>query len=291
VELIDAYLKPVVDGLAFGLLLFIVAAGLTLAFGVAEVLNLAHGTIYLAGGYVAVVLSDGSWSGLLIGILAGAAVGVASGGVLSAAVAPLTGRGPLAQALLTFGISLAGGALLVLAFGADDLRPKLPDFLDASTLLLGHRYSVYRLLLIGVGALLAVAIWLVVTRTKAGALVRAMVDDRDMVAGLGTNPKTVLSGVLAAAGGLAGAAGALGAPLIGPGPSTANTVMLLSLVVVVLGGLGSIGGAFLAALAVGQVENLGVVLNDKLAPYLLFAAMVVALLFRRPQITGLGGRT
>ncbi|MGH8794921.1 MAG: ABC transporter permease subunit, partial [Stackebrandtia sp.] len=100
---LDANLVTVVDGFAYGMLLFTVAAGLTLAFGVAEVLNLAHGTVYVAGGYAAVTLTDGSWLGLILAIVAGAVVGGASGGVLSAAVAPLTGRGHLAQALLTFG--------------------------------------------------------------------------------------------------------------------------------------------------------------------------------------------
>jgi len=287
---VDAYLIPAVNGLAYGLLLFTVAAGLTLIFGVADVLNLAHGTVYVAGGYVAVSISDGTWAGLGLGVLAGAAAGLVSGAILWAALTPLSGRGHLAQALLTFGIALAGGALLEKAFGVDELRPVLPAVLDGSVDLAGHRFPAYRLGFIGVAAVLAVIGRLVITRTRVGARVRAVVDDRDMVAALGVNPRVVLAAVLAVGGALAGVAGALGAPILGPGPSTASHTLLLSLIVVVVGGLGSVGGAFLAAIAVGQVQSLGVVLLPSASPYLLFAAMAVALLVRgrRGRGTGVG---
>lgn len=277
----DAYLIPAVNGVAYGLLLYTVAAGLTLTFGVAGVLNLAHGTVYVLGGYLAVSLSDGTWTGLALGALAGTGAGLAAGLVLWGLLRPVERRGHLAQALLTFGVSLAGGALLVRAFGTDELRPALPAALDAPVDLLGHRYPAYRLLFIGVAAVLALGGVLLVRRTRFGAAVRAVADDRDMVAVLGLDPRVVMAGVLAAGGALAGAAGALGAPILGPGPRTADTTLLLSLIIVVVGGLGSIGGAFIAAIAVGQVQSLGVVVAPDWAPYLLFAAMAVALLARR----------
>ena len=124
--------------------------------------------------------------------------------------------------------------------------------------IVGHSYPGYRLAFIGVAALIAVALYVVVARTRVGSLVRATVDDRDMVATLGVNPFMVRTGVLAAGGALAGLAGALGAPIIGPGPRTGDLVLMLSLVVVVLGGLGSIGGALIAAIAVGEIQTLGV---------------------------------
>lgn len=287
--MLDLYLIPVINGFAYGLLLFVVAAGLTLAFGVADVLNLAHGTVYVVGGYAAVTLTDGTWGGLLLAVAVGAVAGAACGGVLSVAVAPLSGRGHLAQALLTFGIALIGGSLLIDVFGADDLRATLPQSLAEPILINGQRYSSYRLLMIGVAIVLAAAIWIVITRTRAGARVRAMVDDPGMVASLGTNPRTVLNGVMVAAGALAGTAGAIGAPLIGPGPSTANQVLLLSLVIVVVGGLGSIPGAFVAAMAVGQVQSLGPIVSETWAPYLLLIAMAVALLVRRRESLVPGG--
>jgi branched-subunit amino acid ABC-type transport system permease component len=281
---LDAYLIPAVNGVAYGLLLFVVASGLTLAFGAGGVLNLAHGSFYAIGAYSAAVLTDGSWAGLGLALLVGTAAGAGAGGLLSVAVAPLAARGHLAQALLTFGVALVIGAMLVLAFGADELRPAIPAVLDQPVSIGGRRYPGYRLALIGVACALAVAGWLALTRTRAGARVRAVAADPQMLACCGTNPRTVLVAVLAAGGALAGLAGAAGAPIIGAGPRTADLVLLLSLIVVVLGGLGSVPGAFVAALVVGQVQSLGVVLAPAWAPYLLFAAMAVALLARHRAV-------
>lgn len=279
-EQLGEYLIPAVNGVAYGLLLFTVAAGLTVAFGAGGVLNLAHGAFYAVGAYLAAVLTDGTWSALLVAVLAGAGAGTVAGGLLGVAVAPLRSRGHLAQALLTFGVALVLGTLLVIGFGADNLRPAVPAALDRPVDLLGRAYPGYRLGFIVVAAVLAVAGWLLLARTRAGARLRAMVDDPAMLSACGTDPRTVLTVVLATGGGLAGLAGVIGAPIIGAGPGTGDQVLLLSLIIVVVGGLGSVGGAFLAAVAVGQVHSLGVVLFPELAPYLLFAAMAVALVWR-----------
>jgi len=277
---LDAYLIPAVDGVAYGLLLFVVAAGLTLAFGVGDVLNLAHGTLFAFGAYAAAKLSDGSWVSLALAVLVGTAAAGGGGALLSAMLVPISGRGHLAQALLTFGVALVVGDLLVAVFGADDLLVRVPAALDKPVDLLGHSYPGYRLAFLGVAALIAIALSIVVARTRVGSLIRATVDDRDMVAMLGVNPVVVRTGVLAGAGALAGLAGALGAPIIGPGPGTANLVLLLSLVVVVLGGLGSIGGALVAAIAVGEIQTVGVTIAPTLAPFALFGAMAIALAAR-----------
>jgi branched-subunit amino acid ABC-type transport system permease component len=285
----DSYLIPVVNGVAYGLLLFVVAAGLTLAFGAGGVLNLAHGSFYALGAYSAAVLTDGSWPALALATVIGAVAGAVAGGLLSVGLAPLAGRGHLAQALLTFGVALAVGALLVLWFGPDELRPVVPGWLDQPVSIGGRAFPGYRLAVIGVATLLAVAGWLVLARTRAGARTRAMAADREMLACCGTNPRAVLAGVLATGGALAGFAGAVGAPIIGAGPRTGELVLLMSLIVVVLGGLGSVPGAFLAAIAVGQVQSVGVVLLPELAPYLLFAAMALVLLVRyRPALVPAG---
>jgi branched-subunit amino acid ABC-type transport system permease component len=280
---VAVYLVVTLDGLAYGLLLFTVAAGLTVAFGVGNVLNLAHGTFYAVGAYLATAVADGTWQRFALGVLLASGAGVLAGGGLAAALGPLDGRGHLPQALLTFGVALSGGALLVAVSGAGEQRPVLPAVLDTSVTVLGHRYPAYRLGFIVVAAVLAAAGWAVVRRTAVGARMRAMADDRDMLAGVGTNPRTVLALTLAAAGGLAGLAGALGAPMIGPGPHTAELVLLLSLVIVVLGGLGSVGGALVAAVAVGQIQSLGVVLFPALSPYLLFTAIAAVLVIRRDR--------
>ena len=284
---LDAYLIPVIDGVAYGLLLFTLAAPLTLVFGAGGLLNLAHGSFYALGAYAAAFISDGSWTSLALAAAAGTLAGAAGGGLLSAALMPVTGRGHLAQALLTFGVALVAGAALVLAFGPDNLRPTVPAGLDMTVTLAGHRYPAYRLAFIAISAIVAGGGWLALARSRAGARLRAMVDDPHMLACLGINPRTVLAAVLTVGGALAGLAGVLGAPIIGPGPGTADTVLLLSLVIVVVGGLGSVGGSVAAAVGVGQVQSLGVVLAPTWTPYLLFAAMALALLVRRqPLQTG-----
>ncbi|MFD8404343.1 branched-chain amino acid ABC transporter permease [Streptomyces anulatus] len=279
-DLLDAHLIPAVDGVAFGLLLFVVAAGLSLAFGTAGVLNLSHGTLYAIGAYTGAELSDGTWGGLALGLAAGTAAACLAGAGLSAATAPLARRGHLAQALLTFGLALIGGDLLIQLFGADELPVRVPEALDSSVMLLGHRYPAYRLCFIVMAVLLAAFGTWVLTRTRMGAAVRAAADDPQMLAATGHNPRAVHTGVLAAAGALAGAAGVLGAPIIGPGPGTSENVLMLSLVVVVLGGLRSLWATFFAAVAVGEVQTLGVSLVPDLAPYLLFAAMAAVLILR-----------
>ncbi|MFI7072535.1 ABC transporter permease subunit [Micromonospora sediminicola] len=277
----DAYLIPAVDGVAYGLLLAIAAAGLTVAFGAGGVLNLAHGTLIAAGGYVAAATSSGTWTGLVLAVLAATVAGAAGGGVLAAATAALRGRGHLDQALLTFGLALAGGDLLTTVYGPDTLRPRLPAVLQATVTVGGHRYPVDRLAVLGIAVVVCAAGYVLLHRTRAGRLVRATVDDRAMVAGIGVNPRLVDASVLVTAGALAGLAGALSTPILGVGPGTADTVLLLSLIVVVCGRLGSVPGAVAAALAVGVVQTLGVTTFPTVAPYLLAGAMAAVLLARR----------
>jgi branched-subunit amino acid ABC-type transport system permease component len=276
----DPYLIPALDGVAYGLLLFVVAAGLVLSFGVAGILNLAHGTLYAVGAYTAAWLADGGWAAVPVALVAGVVAATAAGATLAGLLAPVKRGDHLTQALLTFGLALAGGSLLVSAFGPDDLPVRVPAALDRPIELAGHPYAAYRLVFILVAAVIAVGLHLVVTRTRAGMLVRAAVDDPQMVACLGVDPARVRVGVLAVSGALAGLAGVLGAPIIGPGPSTAATVLLLSLVVVVLGGRGSVAGTLLAALAVGEIQTLGVALLPTAAPFLLYAAMALILAAR-----------
>ncbi|MBY8870712.1 branched-chain amino acid ABC transporter permease [Micromonospora sp. PLK6-60] len=276
----DPYLVPAVDGVAYGLLVFVAASGLVLCFGVADILNLAHGTLYAIGGYTAAALLDGGWSSLVLALAVGVAAATTAGALVAVLLTRAARRNHLTQALLTFGLALVGGSLLVSAFGPDQPPVRVPAALDGSVVIAGHRYAAYRLVFIGVAALIAGLLHLAVRRTRAGMLVRAAVDDAEMVAVLGVNPARVRVGVLAAAGALAGVAGVLGAPIIGPGPGTADVVLLLSLVVVVLGGLGSMGGTLLAALAVGQIQTLGVALAPSAAPFLLFAAMAAVLAVR-----------
>jgi branched-subunit amino acid ABC-type transport system permease component len=278
----DTHLVSIVDGVAFGLLYFTLAVGLSLVFGMMDVLNLAHGTLYLAGAYLGYLLSDGGWTGLLLGLAAGIGVGVVGGALLAAMTQPLSSRGHLDQALLTLGLSIVGAEVFLLASGGDTLPADPPAALRGSIEVSGNIYPTYRLVFIGLAGALALAVYLVFERSSLGALVRATVADRDMVRALGVDTRKVLFGVFAAGSVLAVVGGVLGAPILGPGPGIDAHVLVMSLVVVVIGGLGSVRGALLGALLVGQVDTLGRELAPSYAAFLLFGAMFVVLAVR-PQ--------
>ncbi|GAA4904545.1 branched-chain amino acid transport system permease protein [Nonomuraea thailandensis] len=274
------YLVSVLNGLAMGALLFAIALGLSLVFGMMDVLNLAHGAVYLAGAYVAVALvADGaSLAAFVVAVLLAAGVGAVLGGVL----AGLTRATPrhLDQALLTLGVSLVVAEVLSMLFGNDVHSIGAPAPVSGSVAVFGETYPVYRLLVIGFGVVLAAGVYVLVERSRLGALIRATVADRGMVSALGVNTGRVLVGVFAAGAGLAAAGGVLAGPVLGAAPGLDEKVLLLALVVVVIGGLGSVRGALLGAVLIGQVQALGTALLPEYASFLVFAAMGVVLLLR-----------
>lgn len=275
-----------VDGVAYGLLLFTVSAGLALIFGVMDVLNLAHGTFYLAGAYLAWALTSGgpAAAGLIplgAAALAGAIVGAAGGGLLTLALRPLrAGAGHLDQALATLGLAFVASWAFTEAFGAAPLPATPPAVLAGNIVLAGHGYPVYRLLFIAVAAILALALHLVVRRTHAGTLLRATVSDPAMAAASGIRVTRVRGAALATGGAVTTVAGVLGAPLLGPAPGVDVQVLVLSLVVVVVGGAGSVGHTLAAALLVGQVQTVGVIAAPTLAAFLLFGLVLAVLVIR-----------
>jgi branched-chain amino acid transport system permease protein len=280
-------LVSVLNGFAIGFLLFILAVGLSIVFGMMDVLNLAHGALFLGGAYLGAAFA-GSWGGFLTALGLAVACGLLSGALLSLATEPLRKRSHLDQALLTLGVAFVAAELLIIAFGDDPLSVAAPPALDGSVSVLGATYPTYRLVIIGVGAVLALVVHLAVDRTPVGALVRATVDDREMVATLGVDNRLVKAAVFAVGSALATTAGVLGGPIYGARPGLDATVLILALVVVVIGGLGSVRGALVGALIIGQVDTLGRVLLPELASFILFGALALVLVLR-PQ--GLFGGT
>jgi branched-subunit amino acid ABC-type transport system permease component len=272
------HLLVAVDGLAYGMVLFVVAAGLTLSLGAGNVLNLAHGAAYLAGAYLAWWCADGTWTGTALGLAWAIGVGATAGVGISILLRQLTD--PLGQALASIGVALIAGQLLTSLFGAEPLSVDPPAVLAGDVGIAGRPYPTYRLALVAIAVPLAVALWWTVNRTRAGALIRATGEDPDMVAALGIEPHRVHAATIAAGTVLATTAGVLGAPLLGPAPGLDHTVLVLSLVIVIAGGLGSVGGALVAALAVGQVQTTGVTSWPAAAPYLAFAVLAAALVLR-----------
>jgi branched-chain amino acid transport system permease protein len=278
-------LVSVLNGLAIGFLLFILAVGLSLVFGMMDVLNLAHGALFLGGAYLGAAFS-GSWGGFLAALGIAAVGGLLAGSVLSLMTAPLRRRSHLDQALLTLGVAFVVAELLILAFGDDPLSVAAPPALDGSVTVFGAVYPAYRLVLIGVGAALAVAVYLVVERTRVGAVVRATVADREMVATIGIDNRLVTTAVFAVGSLLATTAGVLGGPIYGARPGLDATVLILALVVVVIGGLGSVRGALVGALIIGQIDTLGRMLLPELASFVLFAALALVLVLRPQGLFG-----
>ena len=285
---LDANLVSILNGFAIGSLLFILAVGLSIVFGMMDVLNLAHGALFLVGAYLAwTLLSDGAtWGGFLAALGIAALVGLLAGGALSVMTEPLARRPILDQALLTLGVSLVVAEVLSIVYGNDALSDGAPPGLAESVSFLGRSYPAYRLALIGVGLVLAAVVYVVVERTSVGALVRASVADREMVSAMGIDNRKVKVAVLGIGSMLATVAGVLGAPVYGARPGLDDTILILALVVVVIGGLGSVKGAFIGALVIGQVESLGRALLPDLASFILFGTLALVLVARPRGLFG-----
>jgi branched-subunit amino acid ABC-type transport system permease component len=288
---LDANAIAMVNGLAFGLLLYTISVGLSLILGAMNVLNLAHGVFYLVGAYTAVTIIGGqaSWSLFALAVLVSLAFGIAGGAGLAALTAPLVRRGHQShadQALLTLGLALVGGQLLLERFGGDTRSVAPPAGLDGSVQFLGHAYPTYRLFLIGVGLLCVVAVTLLMERTSLGALVRATVADPEMVRALGIDTRKVVAGVLSLGSALALIGGVLGSPFLGVYPGLDWQILLIGLVIVVVGGMGSVRGAFVGALIIGQAQVLGTQLVPQVAPFILLGAMAVVLTVRPRGLFG-----
>jgi branched-chain amino acid transport system permease protein len=280
----DANLVSVLNGVAIGCLLFILAIGLSLVFGMMDVLNLAHGATFLVGAYVGWVVAgaDPTWASFLMALAAALGIGLLVGAGMSLLTEPLRDRSHLDQALLTLGIALIVAELLSMAFGNDVQAFDAPPGLDGTVPLLGSVYPTYRLVLIGVGTAFAVGLWLLMSRTMIGTVIRATVADRDMVSAVGIDNRRVKLAVFAVGSALAAVAGVLGGPIYGARPGLDSTVLILALVVVVIGGLGSVRGALVGALVIGQIESLGRAVLADAASFLLFGALAIVLVLR-PQ--------
>ena len=279
---LDANAATILNGVALGSVLFLIAIGLSLVFGTMDVLNLAHGAVSLVGAYVGVAMfgTPPTAGMFLLAVVVAAVIGFAAGGLLAAMTSPV--RNHLRQAMLTLGMALIIAELIQELFGSNVQSVPPPDFLSSTVSMLGSPYPVYRLAMVGAGIVVAVVLYIVLERTRAGAIVRATVADRAMVEAIGIRTKLVLTLVFGCGAALAAVGGLLAAPILGAQPGLDDQILLLALVIVVIGGLGSLRGALLGALVVGQVQTVGVVMVHEFATFLLFAALAVVLLLR-PQ--------
>ena len=276
----SAWFTILLDGLAYGMVLFIISVGLTITMGLMRIVNLAHGAFAMIGGYVAAVSIEHGLGWGLAALLGSAAAGAAGGVAEVFLYRPLYGKGELAQMLLTFGLVFVVTGLLSLAFGVEFKRIPLPPGLSGDVSLGFRSYPLYRLFLIAVGALLAAGLWLALDRSLYGARLRAAVDNPAMARGIGMNVDRLFTATFVFGCALAGLGGVVGSELLLIEPAYALKHLVTFLVVVVLGGHASLEGSFAAALVIGMVETFGKFYFPSLAPYVSFLLVLVLLLWR-----------
>ncbi|WP_439861924.1 branched-chain amino acid ABC transporter permease [Pseudomonas sp. MBLB4136] len=269
------------NGLQYGLLLFLIASGLTLIFGIMHIINLAHGALYMVGAYLAfwlTALTGNLFLAILLGLPLAALLGVLIERFL---IQALYSRDHLDQVLMTFGLILVIDSLRSNAWGNDVHSVAIPALLEGSVRLTETlEYPVYRLFVSAVCGLIALAMYLVLQRTRLGIIIRGGASNREMVQGLGINIRVVYTLVFAAGTALTAFAGMIAAPVSSVYPGMGNQILIIAFVVVVIGGLGSIRGAFFAALLVGLTATWGAVLAPQYAGMAIYLLMAVVLLFK-----------
>jgi branched-chain amino acid transport system permease protein len=251
-----------------------------------RIVNLAQGSLYLIGGYLglSIIRETGSYWLALIG--AAVAIG-ALGLVMERGLLRIVRGKPMSEILLTVGLSFIAADLALAIWGGDPQQLEVPAAIDDRTTIFGITYPVFRIVVLGLGAVVAIGLWFLLERTRIGAIIRAGVDDREMVAALGVDIKKVFTGVFALGALLAGLAGVVGGAYLSLYPGADTEILTYSLVVVVIGGLGSLRGAILGSLLVGLIYDFGQSLVPDLAYFVVFAPMALVLIVR-PQ--GLFGR-
>lgn len=275
----------ILNSVSLGMLLFLIASGLSLIFGLMRIANLAHGSFYILGAYVGLTVLNRTESFTLAALAA--CVGVPLLGVaIQRFFLDRLHNQELPQVLLTFGFSfILADLCLVLWGGTPQSLPK-PELFARSIRYAGIFFPTYRLFVIGAGLVIALALWLFLEKTRIGAMVRAGVDDQEMARAVGVNASLVFTGVFALGVSLAALAGVLGGPIIGVFPGLDVEILLLALVVVVIGGMGSIKGAFVGSLLVGLLDNFGKAFFPELAFFTIFAPMALVLALRPKGLFG-----
>ena len=263
-------IEQLLNGIQLGMLLFLLAAGLTLIFGIMDLVNLAHGSLYMIGAYFAATFAEWTGSFVLGAIFALLATFVVGMVLEVVAIRPLYGRTHLDHVLGTFGLLLFFNELVRLIWGPAGMTLSLPSqMLNAVQILPGLYYPVYRLVIIAVTLTVALLLYLLVMRTRLGMLIRAGASNREMVGALGVNIKLLYTLVFGLGAALAGFAGLMQAPILTVQIGMGENILIVAFVVVTIGGIGSIRGAFVAAVLVGLVDTVGrAFLPDLLHAYL-----------------------
>jgi branched-subunit amino acid ABC-type transport system permease component len=285
---VTVLLPQLLHGLVFGAALGLLALGLTVIFGLLGVMNFAHGELYMLGAYAGIAVigvTHSFWVALLVAPLL---VGVVGAVTEMTTLRRVYNREPLYGLILTFGLALVFREGARQIWGGD-MRRIMPPF-TGSTPLLGMTYPDYRLFLLAASSLILLALWLFFTRTRAGIVVRAAVQDAEMLDGLGVNVRRVFTLTFAASGALAALAGLLLAPIFTVYPQMGVEMILLAFIVVILGGMGSMGGSVAAAFVIGIAQSLfSLWMNPQRVAIAIFGIMIVVLIVRPRGFAGREG--
>jgi branched-chain amino acid transport system permease protein len=287
----DSFILQTLNGISYSALLFLVASGFTLTFGLMRIVNMAHGAYYLVGGYIGLMVARSTGS-IALAMLAGGLTGIVVGYVADRVFIRRAGEDHLAQVLITVGIAYIIGDVSLKIWGGDALKLPLPRYLRGIIELPGGIiYPVFRIYLTAIGLFTAIALWLVYKRTYIGAAIRAGVDDREMVSATGIHIDRLFLLVSALASFLAGLSGVLGGAFLTVYPGAEWEILVFALVVVIVGGLGSLEGAMIGALIVGLLDAYGRWLAPELSYFVLFGPMAILLLFRPRGLFGTANMT
>jgi branched-chain amino acid transport system permease protein len=285
--MLTSALLQAINGVSLAALLFLLASGFTLSFGLMRVVNMAHGAYYLIGGYVGLAVAQKTGS-FALAVVAGGASVVLIGFLIDRFLLRRTGENHLAQVLLTVGLAFIIGDIALKIWGGDSLKVPVPLFLRGAVELPGGIvYPAFRFAIIVFGVLAGLSLWLLYKKTQIGAVVRAGVDDREQVNATGINVDRLFVLVSALASFLAGVAGVVGGAFLTLYPGAEWEILVYALVVVIVGGLGSLEGAMIGALIVGLLDAYGRWLLPEFSYFVLFGPIAVLMLFRP---TGLFGR-
>jgi branched-chain amino acid transport system permease protein len=283
----ELLVAQVLNGLVYGVLLFLMAAGLSLIFGLMNVVSLAHGSFFMLGAFVG--LSIAKWTGsfwlaMLLAPLPIMLLGVAMELLF---LRPLYRRGHMDQVLLTFGFTFVFLDLVQTLWGRVVLRLPAPEALQGTMQIGLGVFSAYRLFLIGFGFAIALVLWLVLERSRIGAMVRAGVDNAAMAAGLGANIPALFTGIFGFGVALAALGGIAAGPVLGLYPGMDSEILIPAFIVIVIGGMGSLRGAFAGSLLIGIVDTFGKAYFQSIALFLIYLAMLVVLLLRPQGLFGI----
>jgi branched-chain amino acid transport system permease protein len=267
------------NGLTFAALLFLVASGFTLIFGLLRIVNLAHGALYLLGGYIGYFAARASGS-FALGVAAAMAGVALVGVVLDQGLLRFVRGFELRQVLLTLGVAFVLNDLGLVIFGGDTYTVPAPSFLAGAVRFAGIFYPKYRLFVLGLGVVAFIALWLLLNKTRLGALIRAGVDDAETIEAMGVDIRKVFLATFMLGAALAGLGGVIGGAFLTLYPSADSEILVFSLAVVIIGGRGSLVGAAVGALIVGMLNTVGQVMFPELAYFVIFGPMAAILAFR-----------